>query len=447
MDALSMIPQFGGLIWTLLAFVVALSIIVAVHEYGHYIVGRWSGIHAEVFSLGFGPVIWSRVDRRGTVWQVAALPLGGYVRFRGDANASGGVDGDGMQGLTQAQLRTTMHGAPLWARTATVAAGPVFNFILSILVFTALFLSQGQIKEPLEVGSLRALPMTQDLAPGDVLIKINGQPVPAFDAPEAFSGFLADLPMADRLEYTVLRKGRSLTVAGPYPYPPLAEQVVPRSAAWDAGLRPGDVITAIHGAPIWGFDALKTAVENGQGAELRLGIWRDGRTFDVALSPRRTDEPRPDGTFETVWRVGIAGGLFFEPATASPGPVGAVTGAVLQTGRIIESSLSGLYHMITGAISTCNMSGPIGIAETSGAMAQSGLADFIWFIAVLSTAVGLMNLFPVPVLDGGHLVFYAYEAVVGRAPSDRALQVLMSVGLALILGLMAFALMNDLLCP
>ena len=139
--------------------------------------------------------------------------------------------------------------------------------------------------------------------------------------------------------------------------------------------------------------------------------------------------------------------MAFEPATEALGPVAAFGQAAAQTWMVIESSLSGLYHMVTGAISSCNMSGPIGIAEVSGAMASQGVQSFIWFIAVLSTAVGLLNLFPVPVLDGGHLVFYAYEAVAGRPPSERALRVMMTVGLTLILSLMLFAVFNDIFCP
>ena len=148
MDMIGLIPSFGGLLYTVVAFVVALSIIVAVHEYGHYIVGRWSGIQAEVFSLGFGPVVFSRTDRRGTRWQIAALPLGGYVRFLGDADAASGR-GDGSDGGADARTerRQTMHGAPLWARAATVLAGPVFNFILSILVFAGFFMVQGVATE------------------------------------------------------------------------------------------------------------------------------------------------------------------------------------------------------------------------------------------------------------------------------------------------------------
>ena len=139
MDIFSLIPSFGGFVWTVVAFVVALSIIVAVHEYGHYIVARWSGIDADVFSIGFGPVLMSRTDRRGTKWQVAALPFGGFVKFKGDANAASAKDGAALTGLSDDELRSTMHGAPVWARSATVAAGPAFNFMLSILLFAGFF--------------------------------------------------------------------------------------------------------------------------------------------------------------------------------------------------------------------------------------------------------------------------------------------------------------------
>ena len=167
----------------------------------------------------------------------------------------------------------------------------------------------------------------------------------------------------------------------------------------------------------------------------------------MTLTPRRVDEPQPDGGFQTNWRIGIIGGLFFDPMTETPGLLTALGAGVANMWEIIEGSISGLYHMITGAISTCNMSGPLGIAEVSGAMASQGTVNFIYFIAVLSTAVGLLNLFPIPVLDGGHLVFYAYEAVAGKPPSDKVLRILMTVGLTLILSLMVFALSNDIFCP
>ena len=450
MDILTLLPQFGGLIWTIAAFILALSVIVAIHEYGHYIVGRWSGIHADVFSLGFGPVIYSRVDKRGTRWQVAALPLGGYVKFAGDSNAASGKDVDAMAAAQSdpERLRATMHGAPLWARAATVAAGPAFNFALSILVFAFVFLSSGVARDPLTVGELLPLPAeVNDLQGGDAILAINGTALPSAEDRPAYTAFMEAVPQMPVLDYTVLRDGQEMVVRGTYLFPPIVSSLSPQSAAMSAGLAAGDVIVGLDGKPVFAFDQLKQAVEGGNGAPLALTVWRAGETLEMTLTPKRVDEPQDEGGFATQWRIGVAGGLAFEPATEAPGVGTALQSGVEQTWRIITGSLSGLSHMITGAISTCNLSGPIGIAQTSGAMASQGAESFIWFIAVLSTAVGLLNLFPIPALDGGHLVFYAYEAVTGKPPSDGALRVLMTFGLASVLTLMVFALGNDIFCP
>ena len=181
---------------------------------------------------------------------------------------------------------------------------------------------------------------------------------------------------------------------------------------------------------------------------MTVSIWRDGADLTFVLSPRRVDLPLPEGGFETRWLLGISGGLFFTVQTETPGIWQSVVEAAVQMWFIITSSITGLFSMISGAISTCNLSGPVGIAQASGAMASQGGTSFLWFVAVLSTAVGLMNLFPIPVLDGGHLVFYAYEAITRRPPSNGALRILMGVGLTLILMLTVFAVANDLyLCP
>ncbi|MEM6634970.1 MAG: RIP metalloprotease RseP [Pseudomonadota bacterium] len=447
MDLLSILPAFSNVAFTIVAFVVALSVIVAVHEYGHYIVGRWCGIHAEVFSLGFGPRLYCWTDKRGTVWQIAALPFGGYVKFLGDADAASGKDSAVMDSIDPSALERTMHGARLWKRSATVAAGPVFNFILSIVVFAGMAVFQGQAIETPTVGVLKDTPAVSDaegLLPGDRILSVGGILTPDYAAfYEAVDGI--DPPSA--LDYLVDRDGRELTVRAPFAFPPLIEGIQPQSAAIAAKLKIGDVITAIDGEPIAAFRQLREAVAASDGNALELKVWRSGEIFDITLSPKRTDLPAAEGGFETRWLIGVTGGLLFEPATEFVGPFQAMTYGAAQTLDVISNSLSGLYHMITGAISSCNLQGPIGIAEISGQAASQGTQNFIWLIAVLSTAVGLINLFPIPVLDGGHLVFHAYEAAFGRPPSDRALQVMMSTGLALIMSFMAFALWNDVFCP
>ncbi|QGX98580.1 RIP metalloprotease RseP [Roseovarius faecimaris] len=448
MDAIGLLPQFGSLFMTIAAFIVALSVIVAVHEYGHYIVGRWTGIKADVFSLGFGPVLFSRVDRHGTKWQFALLPFGGYVKFKGDSNAASANTEDTTLEMSPEERRQTMLGAPLWARTLTVAAGPVFNFILSVIVFGTVMFADGKTAEPLVVEALKPLPVQGvELQPGDQIITVAGVDLPPFDDREAFEAFSDSLPPAPLLEYRVVRDGDEMMLQGPHPWPPIASQLAPRSAAYAVDMRPGDVITAIDGAPIYAFSELKEIVESSKGRVLEMQVWRDGEVLDFALKPKRSDEPQEDGGFVTHWRIGIAGGFAFEAATEPLGPFEALSGGVTQTISVVTGSLSGLYHMITGAISSCNMSGPIGIAQVSGAMASQGIDSFIWFIAVLSAAVGLLNLMPIPILDGGHLVFYGYEAVFGKPPSEKALRVLMTVGLTLVLSLMVFAVTNDLFCP
>lgn len=444
MEFFAQFPDFGGGLRTLVAFVGALSIIVAIHEYGHYIVGRWCGIKADVFSLGFGPVVFSRVDRYGTRWQIAALPLGGFVKFKGDADAASGRDEEVMAALSPEAARDTMHGAPLWARAATVAAGPVFNFVFSILIFAGIAISIGIATDEARIGQVKPMPGAERLQEGDLITALNGAAVKDL---RDFATIATELPAAPFADYTLERAGRVMQVEGPFPFPPLADQVNPDSPAQDAGLIAGDVILSVDGTPISSFTELREAVALAGGSEVALQIWRAGSVLDVSLTPKRMDVPRAEGGFETRWLIGVTGGLAFVPETRNAGPVEALQIGVSQVGSIITTSLSGMWHMVTGAISSCNLRGPLGIAQSSGNAAAQGSFTFIWFIGMLSTAVGLMNLFPVPVLDGGHLVFHAWEAVTGKPPSDRALRGLMTAGLTILLSLMVFALTNDLFCP
>lgn len=446
MDFLTnLIPTFGNLAFTLVFFILALSIIVAIHEYGHYIVGRWSGIHADVFSIGFGKVLFSRTDKHGTVWQIAALPFGGYVKFKGDANAASMPvpEGEPVQ-----YARDTMLGAPLWARSATVAAGPIFNFILSFFVFAGVLLFQGQPITPLTVSEIPSFPdeITQELQPGDRVLRVEGV---AINYPDGFGAAVSDLPSQPSVSYDIERDGERLTVQGPQPQPALVQSITPRSAADDAGLRIGDVVIRMNDTPIYQFGDMVRVVDAIGGNPIEIEIWRDGQTVIDTLTPRLVALPQPDGSMRDEPKLGIGnGGLFFEPATTDVGVWEAGKLAVQQVWFIIVQSLNGLKQMIIGNINTCNLSGPVGIAETSGSMAAQGTLSFISFIAVLSTAVGLLNLFPIPVLDGGHLVFHAYEAVTGKMPSDNALRIFMAIGIAMIGTLMLFAIGNDLLfCP
>ncbi len=434
----------GGTAWTVLFFLVSLSIIVAVHEYGHYIVGRWSGIHAEVFSLGFGPVLISRVDRRGTRWQLAAIPLGGFVKFLGDSNAASGKDAEALSGLSAQERRHTMHGAPLWARAATVAAGPVFNFVLALVVYAGMITWQGVATGTPTVGEMRPYPFAgATLQAGDRILSVNGTETPDL---AGFLDVVAELPPAAAVTYRVERAGSVTEVQGPHPMPPVVISVHPTSAAMRAGIQAGDAILSANGQPVTAFSELPPIVEASGGAPVDLVVWRAGQEMDLTLTPERRDIPLADGGFETRWLIGLSGGLLFEPELRRAGPLETVELAFDQSWFVAKSSLSGLWHVVTGGISSCNISGPIGMAEVMGDAARSGPETFLAMLAALSLGIGLLNLFPIPVLDGGHLVFHVWEAATGHPPSDRALAVLMTAGLALVLSFMAFALTNDLFC-
>ncbi|RMH43574.1 MAG: RIP metalloprotease RseP, partial [Alphaproteobacteria bacterium] len=305
---------------------------------------------------------------------------------------------------------------------------------------------QGVATDAPVIGEIKPLPQgAGDLRAGDRILSVGGIETPGYDDLFAAADRIEPAPL---VPYELDRDGQRLDGQGPFPMPPIVDAVQPRSAAADAGLRPGDVIVRVDGQPVYAFRQVREIVTNGDGRPLRLGIWRQGAELQVVLAPRRVDLPLPEGGFETRWLIGISGGLFFEPETRRAGPFEALRFGVEQTGFIIRSSLSGLVHMISGAISSCNLSGPVGIAETSGQAARAGLGSFVWFIGVLSAAIGLLNLFPIPVLDGGHLVFYAWEGLTGRPPSDQVVRFLMAIGMALILTMMIFAMANDLfLCP
>ena len=445
MDFNALLSATGGTIWILVFFVIALSVIVAIHEFGHYIVGRWCGIHADVFSVGFGKALLTSVDKRGTRWQIAALPFGGYVKFRGDADAAS-VTSDEV--ASDIDPRTTMTHAPLWARALTIAAGPVFNFIFAVMIFAGFQMWNGEVTTPLTYGSSKALPdsYVSELMPGDEILGIDG-----FEISELgeFLENTSELLTSRRtMNYQVRRDGEIMTVQGPHPNLPRASSISPRSAADDAGLRIGDVILKVNGEDVHSLGDVIRIKDANFGAPLALVLDRDGETFEATMTPRRVDFPAADGTFETRYVIGFVGGWFFEPEVKPVGIVDAFMRGSEELWLRIYWSLRGMWEMITGSISSCNLSGPVGIAQTSGSMAQQGTDSFVLFIGVLSAAVGLLNLFPIPVLDGGHLVFHAYEAVARRKPSERVMNALMFLGVGIIGAFMVFALLNDLvLCP
>ncbi len=440
----SLIAGTGDALWSIAAFIVALSVIVAIHEYGHYIVGRWTGIKAEVFSLGFGPVIYSRVDKHGTRWQIAALPLGGYVKFLGDKDAASAPDSGALSALDAKERRATMYGAPLWARAATVAAGPIFNFILAIAVYAVLAAVTGVAEDKPVVGELRPYPYEgASLAVGDEILAINGQATPDF---AAYATVADAIPAAPEVTYHLRRDGVEMDVQGPHPLPPLVGGVALRSAAFDANIKPGDVVLSVDGAQVYRFDQMIPMISGKGGASVDLKVWRAGEVMDFQLTPKLQDLPKSDLTFEKRYVIGLSNGLLFEPQLRSLTGLEPLTAAVEQAWYGVKMTGVSLYSMVAGKISSCNLSGAIGMAQIAGDAAQSGFQTFMMMVAGLSLGIGLLNLFPIPVLDGGHLMFYAFEAVTGKPPSEKFLRVVMAAGMMIVLSFMLFALSNDILC-
>jgi regulator of sigma E protease len=359
---------FGGVGGTLLAFLVVLSILVFVHEFGHYYVARRNGVRIEVFSIGFGPEAFGFTDRAGTRWKFSIIPLGGYVKMFGDANAAsqpGEADS-----IPEEQRDQAFPCKSLGQRAAIVAAGPAANFLFAIVALAGLF-------------------------------AIVGQP------------------------YT----------------PPVVNDVVADSAAAEAGFEPGDRIVKMSGRSIDRFEAIKRIVALNPGAELPIVVERGGQQVSLKAVPTPTEVTDRAGNTHTIGRLGIrVEGVEFR----RPDPLTAVWSAVKETGALTTGTLQAVGQIISGTRSAEELGGPIRIAQLSGEVAETGISNLISFMAVLSINLGLINLFPVPMLDGGHLMFYAIEAVRGRPLGERAQEYGFRIGLALVLTLMLFVTWNDL---
>ncbi|MEE8438373.1 MAG: RIP metalloprotease RseP [Micropepsaceae bacterium] len=352
------------------AFLVAILVVVFFHELGHFSVARYFGVSIDVFSVGFGRELFGWTDRHGTRWKICALPLGGYVKFTGDANVASKPDEEELREMDPAQRAGVLHFKPLYQRALVVAAGPLANFVLAIVILTGLFSVMG-----------RAIDVTE----------------------------------------------------------PVIGMVVEGSAAAEAGILEGDIIQSVDGRAVATFVEFAEIIRSGNGSTISIEIDRSGEVFDVDATPQAEFVEGPDGG-ETVYRVGVGSATIREPI----GPIQAIGLAVNQTWAIIAGTMGYLGNIFTGQAAPDQLAGPLGIAGFAGEMAQRGVADFVWFIALISVSIGLVNLFPIPVLDGGHLLYYAIEAALGRPLGERAQEVGFRLGLAVVLSLMLLATFNDL---
>ena len=428
--------------FNLLSFIVALSVIVFIHEFGHYIVGRWCGIKAEVFSIGFGPVIFSTTDKHGTQWQIALLPLGGFVKFLKENESSKLIKSPANNGINN---DNTFDGASLLSRSLTVLAGPVANFILSFCILISFIIINGVPAHQVIIDKVFAYPfMNQKLLSGDRIVSLDG-----LETPTAASFYeLADKYKFNKnVEYLIERDGTVKEIIGPHPFPAIVGSVALQSAAFEAGLKSGDLILSANANDIFNFTQLQKIVKETSAYPVNLEVWRDGQVYNILVTPRIIDYPKKGGGFVKRKLIGITSGTFFEIQRVKINLFEASKFSVQQILSIILSSLDGIKNILIGAISTCNLQGPIGIASTAGDAAQQGIGTFLRIIAVLSTAIGMLNLFPIPMLDGGHLVFYGFEAVTKKPPSEKIMKTMTLIGIFILLSLMIIAISSDLFCP
>jgi regulator of sigma E protease len=448
-------------------FLFVLTIVVFFHEFGHFIVARWNGVRVLVFSIGFGPELFGFNDRHGTRWKVSAIPLGGFVKFLGDDNAASVPDQAAVAAMSEADKRDSFFHKHVAQRAAVVVAGPVANFILAILIFAGLVLitgKQGTVAriDAVAPGSAAA---AAGFKVGDRVVAVDGAAVDSFADVERAIATGAGQPLAFSLD----RAGRAVTVnatpvsrdekdkfgnvyhigrlgiSGPT-MPARIGSVQPGSAAGVAGFEADDVIEAIGGQPIKTFAELRDIVTAHPEQALSFKVARDGKTLTLIATPSAHSEKQPDGTLRRIGVLGVAGA--FDPAdirSTRLGPFAALKSGVHDTWFIIDRTLSYLRDVVRGRESADQLGGPIRIAQVSGQVATAGFLALMHLAGVLSVSIGLLNLFPIPLLDGGHLLFYGIEAARGRPLSDRAQEIGFRIGLAIVLMLMVFATFNDIL--
>ena len=358
-----------SVIWTNgLSFIIILSVIVFVHEMGHYLIARYNDVRVEVFSIGFGPEIFGWDDRVGTRWKIGLLPLGGYVKMFGDANEASAPGGDRVE-MTPEERAVSFHHKRLGQRTAVVFGGPLANFLLAIVILSVMFATVGQRITPAEISMIK-----------------------------------------------------------------------PGSPAEAAGIAPGDTVLRIDGAAIERFEDLQNIARENAGVPLAMVILRDGVEIELTVTPALVEQTDRFGNIHRLGQIGVGrSGVTF----VRHGPLYSIWAATVETYSLTAMTLGALGEMIVGVRTADELGGPIRIAQISGQVAEDGLVAVLWFTALLSINLGLINLFPIPMLDGGHLLFYAFEAIRGKPLGERAQEYGFRIGLAVVLTLFVFVTWND----
>lgn len=365
-----MIDALPEILHSLAAFIVIISVIVFVHEFGHYFVARRCGVRVETFSIGFGRELFGWNDSHGTRWKVSLLPLGGYVKMYGDMGAASTPDAGKLTKMTAKQKKEAFHYKSLGQKAAIVAAGPAANFLFAFVVLAGFFLAYGRPETAPEVG-----------------------------------------------------------------------EVMKESAAEVAGLKKGDMILTLNGQKIERFEDLREVASMNAGEKMSIVFRRDTREIATTITPKLTETKDIFGNTIKVGLLGISSSAiqYKKVPLWEAIPMGAV-----EVYRISANTLKAVGQMLIGARSSDELSGVLRIGKYSGQAADKGVAVVLWFMAVLSVNLGLINLFPIPVLDGGHLLFYAVEGVKGRPLAEKVQEWGYRVGFSLLILLMVFATYNDL---
>jgi regulator of sigma E protease len=353
-----------------LGFIALLTVLVFVHEWGHYIIARINGVRVEVFSIGFGPEIWGFDDKNGTRWKFSWIPLGGYVKFFGDASEAS-TPGSNLTAMTEAEKKVSFHHKKLSQRAAIVFAGPAVNFLFAILILAGMFYTYGRV-----------------------------------------------------------------IIA------PVVGEVLENSAASEAGMLPGDRIISIDGQKITGFRQIKEHLYFKVQDDVAIDVNRDGTLMTLNFTLKMIEEKDMLGQTNNVRQIGISASRD-NYEIIKYGPIESFGQSIIQTKNLTERNLQGLWQIIVGDRSAKELGGPITIARVAGKAAEAGFVEWINIAALISISLGMINLFPIPMLDGGHLLFYAIEAIRGRKLSENAQEYGFRIGLALVLSLMIFATVVD----
>lgn len=449
-----------GSIWWL---IVALGVLVTFHEFGHYWVARRCGVKVLKFSVGFGRSLWSRTAKDGTEWTVAAIPLGGYVKMLDERE--GNVEPE--------DADEAFNRKPVGQRIAIVAAGPIFNLVFAVLAFWVMFMIGVPESRPI-VGEVQGIAAEAGFEPEDEILSLDGEPTRTWS--HALLSLITLALDRDTVRVEVeqangtqrsfdldlsrlgddFREDRTLEAVGIDPWrlerPALVGNVTPDGAAAAAGLRSGDQITAIEGeaVPTWDWIPYLLGEHAPNGEPLEVTYRRSGVERTVTLTPT----PVKEGFFGERYVLGIESAPLSEAKQAQleraylilrHGPIEGLNEAFKETWRLTSATVGLIGRMITGSASVRNVSGPIGIAQFANDSASAGLTSFLFFLGLISLSLGVLNLLPIPMLDGGHLLYYLIELATGRPVSEQVQITGQYVGLVALFGLISLGFVNDIL--